>query len=55
MVIVFNATLYTISAILWWWRAVLLVEKPEYVEKTLTYIKSLANFITYSYIEYTSP
>jgi hypothetical protein len=26
---------------LWWWRSVLLVEKPEYVEKTLTYIKSL--------------
>jgi hypothetical protein len=50
---VFNTTFNNISVI--WWLSVLLVEKPEYVEKTLTYIKSLANFITYSYIEYTSP
>ena len=53
-VMVFNAIFTNISAIPW--GSVLLVEETaEYPKKTTTCRKSLTKFITYCYIEYTSP
>jgi len=52
MFMVFSATFNNISVISWsfyWWR------KPEYLEKTKTCRRSLTNFITLSFNEYTSP
>ena len=42
-VMVFNATFKNISDISW--QSVLLWKKPEYAEKTITFRKSLTNFI----------
>jgi len=48
----FNATFNNISVTSWW---SVLLEKPEYPEKTPTCRKLLTNFITWCCIEYISP